>query len=282
MLDGGEGADTYLVGRDQGFDTIQDTGTSGEDRILATSHYMAINLRSFGAANGIEEISANGKVEVFIAGDAAGNVLDFSATRLVGLAGINGRAGNDTIIGSTGDDRIAGGVGDDVLDGGEGADTYLVGRDEGFDTYQDTGASGEDRILAANHYMAINLRSFGAANGIEEISANGKVSVFLAGDDTGNLIDFSTTRLVGIQQINGLGGNDTITGSAGRRPYRRGLGDDMLAGGAAGNWTALAGRATVRDTLSRRTGRSVWSGDVRTTGHRHERRRPHPRRRATT
>jgi Ca2+-binding RTX toxin-like protein len=100
---------------DAGFDAIVDTGTSGADRIVAAADYMSINLRSFGAANGIEEISAGGRSFVEIAGDDAANHLDFSSTVLTGLSGIDGGSGNDTIVGSNGDDEITGGKGNDVF-----------------------------------------------------------------------------------------------------------------------------------------------------------------------
>ena len=173
-LDGRDGSDTFLVGSDHGFDTIVDTGASGTDRIVATAHYMTIGLLDFGAANGIEEISAGGRGFVSIAGDAAANHLDFSSTVLTDIVGIDGGGGDDVIRGSLGDDVITGGAGNDTLDGGDGSDTYLVGSDHGFDAVTDTGASGIDRVVAASHYMTINLQDFGAANGIEEISAGGR------------------------------------------------------------------------------------------------------------
>ena len=119
-LDGRDGSDTFLVGSDHGFDTIVDTGASGTDRIVATAHYMTIGLPDFGAANGIEQISAGGRSYVAIAGDAAANHLDFSSTVLTDIVGIDGGGGDDVIRGSLGDDSITGGAGNDTLDGGDG------------------------------------------------------------------------------------------------------------------------------------------------------------------
>ncbi len=251
-LDGRDGSDTYRIGRDAGFDAIVDTGTSGADRIVAAADYMSINLRSFGAANGIEEISAGGRSFVEIAGDDAANHLDFSSIVLTGLSGIDGGSGNDTIVGSNGGDEITGGKGDDTLDGRDGSDTYRIGRDAGFDAIVDTGTSGADRIVAAADYMSINLRSFGAANGIEEISAGGRSFVEIAGDDAANHLDFSSIVLTGLSGIDGGSGNDTIVGSNGDDEITGGKGNDVFvfkAGFGRDTITDFAAGARIRDVI---------------------------------
>ena len=89
---------------------------------------MTINLQDFGAANGIEEISAGGRSFVAVAGDAAANDLDFSSTMLTGIVGIDGGGGDDVIRGS---------LGDDVVTGGAGSDAFVFGEGFGRDTVSD-------------------------------------------------------------------------------------------------------------------------------------------------
>src|SRR5262249_18336688 len=154
------------------------------------------------------------------AGNGA-DVLDFSATTLVGIAAIDGSVGNDTITGSAGADSVLGGGGRDSLVGGLGADTLgggaalattdggdgggadhggepsrVGGTGDGFDRYLDRGASGVDRILATANGTLIGLTfSFGAGSGIEQISANSFSGVSISGGTNGDTLDFSSTTL---------------------------------------------------------------------------------------
>jgi len=137
-LNGGNGSDDYWVqgyvsgewGTFEGYDSYGDTGASGVDRILALgSGNVDIGLLNFGPSSGVEIIDATGAAgTVTLLGHWDANVLDFSATQLIGSnIQINGDWGNDTIIGSAGKDVIIGGGGDDVLTGGLGADTLMGG-----------------------------------------------------------------------------------------------------------------------------------------------------------
>jgi Ca2+-binding RTX toxin-like protein len=231
-LDGGGGSDTYLVGRFEGFDSYRDSGAAGVDVVVAAYHDIAIGLDGFGPASGIEEISAGGFTGVSVRGGGGDDLLDFSGTRLAGVVAIEDDGGNDTIIGSAADDVIRAGHGADRVNGADGSDTYLVGAGQGFDTYADTGTSGVDRILAAGHEVGIGVSGFGPRSGVEEISANGHLGVTLRGDRGDDLLDFSTTTLVGISAIEDDGGADTIVGSAGHDVIRSGAGDDRLLAGA--------------------------------------------------
>src|SRR5690242_20070455 len=94
---------------------------------------------------------------------------------------LNGTTANEVINGFAGNDIIKGGKGNDTLDGGEDNDTYMVGVDEGFDTYKDTGTSGTDRILASADGVDIGMKAFGPSSGIEVISADGHAAVRIVG-----------------------------------------------------------------------------------------------------
>jgi Ca2+-binding RTX toxin-like protein len=155
---------------------------------------------------------------------------------------LDGSWGDDTLLGGSGNDQLDGSFGNDRLNGAEGGDTYLVSGNEaggwssfaGFDTYNDTGTSGVDRILAVGPGdVDIGLNSFSAANGIERIEAGAGIgTVRLLGGWNGDTLDFSQIALVGgTFIIDGYYGNDTITGSSAADTIRGGGNDDRLIGG---------------------------------------------------
>jgi len=83
------------------------------------------------------------------------NVWDFSTIELVNVDFINGRKGNDHIIGSAISDSILGELGDDTLAGGDGNDFLHGGKDNdlllgnaGDDTL--TGGKGKDSFVFNN------------------------------------------------------------------------------------------------------------------------------------
>ncbi|RME67533.1 MAG: hypothetical protein D6782_02480, partial [Alphaproteobacteria bacterium] len=153
---------------------------------------------------------------------------------LTGNAGpdrIIAKNGPDTVTAGGGDDVIIGGRGNDTLDGGAGDDVFEVGARDGFDVFQ--GGAGNDRVAATADNVAIGVAGdFGAANGIETISANGYAGVTVKGDNTGSRLDFSATALDGIAAIDGGGGHDTIIGTAFDDVIIGGRGNDTLDGGA--------------------------------------------------
>ncbi|MFM7266273.1 MAG: bluetail domain-containing putative surface protein, partial [Cyanobium sp.] len=263
-VDGGGGADTYEVagnlatGTFQGYDTIIDRGggTGVVDRLVAAAGTAAVDigLKSFSTTNGIEVIDATATTGlVRLLGDGAANVLNFTGISLLGAnLQLWGGDGNDTITGSGGADRLVGGKGDDSLNGAGGGDTYEVGGSvaagtfEGYDTITDRGTvAGEvDRIVAAAGTAAVDigLKSFSTTNGIEEINATATTGVVrLLGDGAANVLNFSSTKLVGANlRIEGGDGNDTITGSAAADTINAGLGVDTVNAGD-GDDTIISG-----------------------------------------
>jgi Ca2+-binding RTX toxin-like protein len=153
---------------------------------------------------------------------------------------LDGGAGLDSLNGGAGDDTLIGGAANDTMDGSEGSDTYwIAGTGNGADVYADSGAAGEDRILAASDNTKILLSSgFGPGSGIEQISANGFSDVSVYGTSGDDLLDFSATTLHGLTWINGGLGNDTIIGSAGSELVFGGVGSDSLVGGDGSDYLA--------------------------------------------
>ncbi|PWB65683.1 MAG: hypothetical protein C3F17_03415 [Bradyrhizobiaceae bacterium] len=235
-LTGGDGSDTFFVdGAGQGHDTYW--GGPGDDRIKAESDGTIVGLQGdFGAANSIGTIEANGFADVRVWGDADGNLLDFSGTALADVV-VDGREGDDEIFASNSTHTVMrGGAGDDILHGSALTNTvYLVdGADEGVDTY--LGGAKTDTIKAESDGTIVRLQGdFGAVNSIESIEANGFSDVKVWGEDTGNVLDFSQTALVGVI-VDGRGGADEIFASTTSHSILRGgAGDDVLHGSDTSN-----------------------------------------------
>jgi len=116
--------------------------------------------------------------------------------RLNGGAGndyLSGGHGNDTLLGGPGHDRLIGQGGDDVLDGGPGND-QLVGGD------------GRDTAWYGSRRHALTVHLDGSPSGE-------------AGE---------RDILIGMENIQGGWGNDTLYGDAGDNIIRGGAGDDLI------------------------------------------------------
>lgn len=135
-LDGGEGDDVLRVTTSGAGDIVSLVGGVGNDRVIVSG---SAHLRGFSADAAIETWEGGGKT---IFGTAQGDRLDFSATTLLAVRGIDGGGGNDTLTGSAGADTLLGGLGHDSLAGGAGGDS-LSGA-QGNDTL--AGGAGDDRL----------------------------------------------------------------------------------------------------------------------------------------
>ncbi|MEQ9639869.1 MAG: FecR domain-containing protein [Alphaproteobacteria bacterium] len=240
---GGAGNDTLVAGAT---DAVDDTlaGGAGTDRLQATGN---LQLSGFGPGNSIEQVAINGQLQ----GTAGANLLDFSATTLSGVSGINAQGGNDTVIGSAGGDNIIGGDGNDSLTGNAGNDTLSGGAGNdvlaggaGVDNVQ--GGAGNDTLIAGATDAVdddldggdgtdvlqatgdLQLSGFGPANSIEQISIGGQ----LQGTGGANTFDLSATSLAGVTAINLQGGNDTLIGTIAGDVALGGAGNDSLSGRA--------------------------------------------------
>lgn len=125
-------------------------------------------------------------------GDAEGDVL-------VNIENLLGSDYVDELIGDAGANRLDGGGGGDILRGGAGADTLLGGAGDGVDTasYRDSSAG-----------VSVNLEAGTAASG----------------DAEGDVLE-------SIENLEGSGFDDTLTGDAGANELLGGDGADILFGG---------------------------------------------------
>jgi Ca2+-binding RTX toxin-like protein len=158
-----------------------------------------------------------------------GDNLDFTNVQLIGIAAIDGGAGNDTIIGSSAADTIIGGAGNDSLSGGGGNDRFEVIGVSGTDFYD--GGSGFDTIYARKSLTpTATTITFAGLTGIERIE--GEVAgLRLLGTTVDDHLDFSAVELINVASIDGGSGADTIIGSGAADLIIGGAGNDSLVGG---------------------------------------------------
>jgi Ca2+-binding RTX toxin-like protein len=234
-LNGGGGNDTLDGGA--GNDTMH--GTTGDDIYIVDSFDDVVSENG-GFASDIDTIKTSillqltsKQVENYIytgtgAWSFTGNELD---NRLEGSSGadtLNGAVGNDTLVGNAGNDILDGGVGDDMMIGGAGNDTYYV-RQAGDSIVEDNASgSGIDTIQA---FINIDLTNY--AN-VENVTYQAFTPT---GDLTGNGLNNVLNASAALAQldINGLDGNDVITGSNFDDALTGGKGNDTLIGGAGGD-----------------------------------------------
>ncbi|NEO29628.1 MAG: calcium-binding protein [Symploca sp. SIO3C6] len=183
---------------------------------------------------------------------------------------IIGGANNDNLIGSNGDDLIRGGDGDDTMRGGNGDDTLIGDRgsdlflggwgndrfiwndgdgsdvmegDQDFDVTEFNGAvnAGDELLLESNgvraSFQRLNLGQITLdVDNVEQFEING-----LGGDDTLTVKDLSPTDVIKVV-FNGGDGNDSLDASQTNVDILAigGDGSDTLIGGS-GNDTIVGG-----------------------------------------
>ena len=225
-LYGGEGNDTFVVtGTDIHADNFY--GEDGYDKILGGDGDDTVRVSSYTGSRTVEEIDGGAGMNV-IEGTNAHNTMDFSNTLLVNIKHIDGLAGNDTITGSQAGDVIIGNLGNDYLLGAGGDDVFPVsGSTSGIDRFN--GGEGTDTILGSDQDDVISVSVFSGTSTVEIIDA-GAGNDTVQGSTAHNTLDFTNTTLIGVEQIDGLSGNDTIRGSAGNDVIIGNVGNDYLIG----------------------------------------------------
>jgi trimeric autotransporter adhesin len=244
-LDGLDGADTlsgglgndYLIGG-EGNDLF--LGEAGED-------YMG---GQGGAADTVTYVASAGPVTVNLflgtasGGDAQGDTLS-SIEQVIGSnfddQMISGTAAT-TLIGGLGNDTLNGGGGPATLHGGEGNDAYLY-VDQANDVVAELPGEGADTVHSFSSWTLsadvedLVLIGAGALSGIGNALANR----IQANDDSAFL--------------QGLGGDDTLTGGALHDYLDGGLGNDSLVGGGGNDF--LDG-SSGNDTMAGGTGNDFY------------------------
>ena len=251
--------------------TIEDTTLTDLDAGDFLFVNQAPNLKAgfagqvlkLGTTVGLATVSANGLTNISIASSNSSNLLDFTSVTLTGITLIDGKDGDDVIIGSAsadtiqggtgndtlsggaGDDVILGGTGDDILSGGDGNDLFKIsGASEGFDAIQ--GGAGTDTIAAQANNTAIGLTALGE---VESITGGSYTGVYVRGSGGDDLLDFTGATLTAITKIDGGAGSDIILGSAGNDVILGSAGDDTLSGGGGNDTFQYTGTAAGNDVV---------------------------------
>jgi Ca2+-binding RTX toxin-like protein len=286
-IQGGAGNDVMIWNNGDG-DDIDDGGDGVDETQFnnGTADDVMDVAPVGGGAHHFHRVGANIEIDMTASTERL-NINAFSGNdSLVSAPGttvattVDAGPGNDTITTGDGADLIQGGTGLDTLSGGAGADR-IVGN-QGNDT--DNGGTGDDTLVWNNGDATDNLNG---QDGLDRVEAN--MSGGVAGDamtlkPAGAKVRFDRTNLVPfglniasseVFELNGLGGDDTLTTAPGlgalisvvadggpgndaftggdeSDTYFGGLGDDWLDPGA-GIGDAVDGQAG-NDTLKVRDG----------------------------
>jgi Ca2+-binding RTX toxin-like protein len=264
-INGGNDNDVIeFSGAAGGFDAV--TGAAGSDTVLTTDSGTTVGLRSIAT---VEAVTDGGFGPMLIRGNDAANTLNFSGALLTNVVDIDVAGGNDTVTGTNageivrggagadtlntaaGDDTVSGGAGDDTINTNSGNDTIeFSGTGDGFDAV--TGGSENDRIRAMSDGTVIGLRSLASttATATEVITANSHSDVHILGDGAANTLNLSVSNLVGIVDIDGGGGADTLTGSSEADVFLAGAGDDSLTLGGGNDVVRVTGSSGGFDIIA--------------------------------
>jgi Ca2+-binding RTX toxin-like protein len=181
---------------------------------------------------------------------------------------IEGTAGDDTLIGSSTSEIIRGGDGADSIqgmggpcdsiEGGTGNDTIEAG--SGNDSLY--GGSGDDSIIAGAGDDSIHSQA-----GEDYVDGGDGIDVYYADDGSGVILDLAAgsaiygagqDTLVGIENVEGTAGNDSLGGNDEANYFKGYAGSDTLIGGA-GDDTLLGGVGS--DVLDGGAGNDVLHGN---------------------
>src|SRR5215208_1755368 len=209
------------------------------------------------AEDGDQTVPADGTFGVVVNGGAGNDALTVLAkTTELASSGLNGDGGddvvtgpdsNDTLTGGDGNDRLVAGKGDDVMDGGAGNDTLVWNQGDGSDTaIGDTGndvaevngaATLGDIFTLEPLGRTVRLRrtnlgqfTFDAATERFEVNGLGGNDSITANDGVGALTSLSVDGGAGADTINGSDGADLILGGEGNDILSGGGGDDRIVG----------------------------------------------------
>lgn len=199
-IDGGEGNDTYLFGRGDGHDTIDQSEAlfCDSDVIRFKAGVAPADVALERSADGLRLTIRNTGDSIQVGGAGIGMpvsrvqfadgtvwdsaVLDAAPLAIIGtdsddnLGGtagkdiLRGLGGDDTLMGYEGDDILIGGTGNDALFGGPGNDVYYFGRGDGHDMLlQNDSAAGDLDVVRFADGITPEAVAVSVANGGSDI-----------------------------------------------------------------------------------------------------------------
>jgi Ca2+-binding RTX toxin-like protein len=203
----------------------------------------------------------------------------FSEYDLPGV--IKGTSLNDYLIGTAASDTFSGGAGHDTLEGGSGDDTYLFKLGDGEDTIVEYTGNGDHDVLKLGSGISASTVQLVRTGADLVVDVNGNDKIRIASYfyhvveeikffSDGTSWDFSAVAntvvyrgtdladsLVGLanftNRIEGLGGDDSISGNNLEDQLTGGTGNDRLEGGY-GNDTYVFNLGDGQDTIVEYTG----------------------------
>ncbi|HND53102.1 MAG TPA: calcium-binding protein, partial [Pirellulaceae bacterium] len=138
-----------------------------------------------------------------------------------------GGSGVDTLFGDGENDTLNGGTGIDELHGGYGTDRFeIVGNEAEFDSLLGDGDLDDLYLVASATTPTLNGFSM-AGTLIERVQGNG---LGIQGNSGANVITLTGTVVNNLLWVDGLAGNDTLTGSSVADTLYGGANDDVLQG----------------------------------------------------
>ena len=162
------------------------------------------------AADGDQTVPADGTFTVNVNGGDGNDALTVLAKNTeIGAAKVIGDAGDDVITGADTGDSLGGGDGNDRLVGARGADTM-------------SGGAGND-TLVWNNGDGSDINEGDAGNDASEVNGSATLGDVFTLEPNAGRVKFQRTNLVPFTidaaterfEVNGLGGNDSVSANAG-------------------------------------------------------------------
>ncbi len=215
LLDGGEGADIYVVtdSAQHLAAEINDSGLSGSDELRFAASSDGLTLTVFAADLGLERVSI-GTGMAASAISTATTALHVDASAAANALVITGNAGPNAMRAGNFDDLLIGGLGLDSMDGGEGSDLYLINssNEHGGAEINDSGLSGSDELRFTATSAGQILTVFAADCGLERISI-GTGSATSAVSTATTALGVNAVLAPNALVISGNAGSNTLLGS---------------------------------------------------------------------
>ena len=237
--------------------------------------------------NGDQTVPANGTFTVIVnGGEGNDSIAVVAKSTELASSGLNGDGGddlvsgpdsNDTLTGGDGNDRLVAGKGDDVMNGGAGNDTLVWNQGDGSDVADgDLGNDGAEvngaptlgdvlTLEASTRRVKLQRTNLGpftfdAATERFEVNGLGGNDSVTANDGVGALTLLSVDGGAGADTVNGSDGPDLILGGEANDVLSGGGGDDRIVGDRG---TDTMNGGTGEDTLvwNNGDGTDVANGD---------------------
>ena len=223
---GGGGADTFVIGWNDGIDSLRGGETGTDTDVLsfdATGGSLGVSVTLSGFEAGSYSFAGGGsgsftEIEGILGSDLGDTINASTSTDRVTIDGAGGDdsliggAGSDTITGGAGDDTILGRAGNDTLTTGDGADVIILTSGGGTDTLTDfdltdtgngtidqldtsalSGGSGEGGLVTVQDVVVLDD---GSGNAV--LRFPGGEELVLQGTTPQQVAAFDTLRAMGI------------------------------------------------------------------------------------